>query len=90
MPRSKLVLKNCQIKSAEKLRQVCKVIDLLEKETFMASGCIRFVNVFVCPDIDLLEFANSADPTERLIGGICIRLHNKKYGRASRYSYIKA
>jgi len=77
---STLRLENCQIKSAEKFKAVCAAIDILEKETFIRSGQYAFTNVFVCPDIDLIPFYESSDPTERLIAGLCIHLHVKRYG----------
>jgi hypothetical protein len=86
---SKLKLNNCQIKSADKLKEVCGAIDVLEKETFIGSGMIMFNNVFICPDIDLIPFYESADPTERLISGICIQLHVKRYGKHSDRRYLK-
>lgn len=76
---STLSLENCQIKSAEKLKAVCAAFDVLEKETFIKSGRFSFTNVFVCPDIDLIPFYESNDPTERLIASICIGLHVKRY-----------
>lgn len=82
-------LKNCQIKSAKKLRAVCRALDTLEKEMMIGSGRIRFKNVFVCPDIDLIEFYNSDDPMEKLIGGLCIDLHVKRYGKYADKKYIK-
>jgi hypothetical protein len=87
---STLSLENCQIKSAEKLKAVCAAFDILEKETFIKSGQFRFTNMFICPDIDLLPFYESLDPTERLIAGLCIRLHVKRYGKNSdpRYKAI--
>jgi hypothetical protein len=90
MKESLFHLKNCQIKSAEKLKAVCAAIDTLEKETMIGSGRIKFTNVFICPDIDLLYFYHSSDPIERLIGGLCIRLHVKRYGKFSNKGYIKA
>jgi hypothetical protein len=80
-------LKNCQIKSAEKLRAVCQALDVLEKETMISSGRIRFTNVFICPDIDLLPFYHSEDPMERIIGRLCVHLHLKKYGKHSDTRY---
>lgn len=78
---STLHLYNAQIKSAEKLKALCQAFDILEKETFIRSGRYAFTDVFICPDIDLLPFYNSDDPTERLIGGLCIELHVKRYGK---------
>jgi hypothetical protein len=88
--RSLLHLKNCQIKSAEKFKSVCQALDTLEKETMIQSGRIKFTNVFVCPDIDLIPFYNSPDPMERLIAGLCITLHVKRYGKHAdrRYKLI--
>lgn len=89
MKTSFLELKNCQIKSAEKLKSVCQALDVLEKETFVGSGRIRFSNVFICPDIDLLPFYNSDDPTEKLIGRLCVQLHLKRYGKYADKKYKK-
>jgi hypothetical protein len=80
-------LANCQIKSAEKFKAVCAAIDLLEKETFIRSGQIQFTDCFICPDIDLLPFYNSADPTQRLVAKICISLHVQKWGEYARQDY---
>lgn len=85
---SKLVLENCQIKSAEKLKAVCAALDVLEIETFIGSGQFVFRNNFICPDIDLIPFYESEKPTERLIAGICIRLHVKRYGKHSDPRYL--
>jgi hypothetical protein len=86
---STLHLKNCQIKSREAFRSTCAAIDELEKVTFIRSGSIKFANVFVCPDIDLIEFYESSDPTERLIAGLAIQIHCKRYGRFADKRYKK-
>lgn len=85
--RSRLTLANCQVKSAEKLRAVCRAIDVLEKETFIRSGQIELDNCFICPDIDLLEFYNSKDPTEHLVGKIAILIHVERWGDDARKEY---
>lgn len=89
MARSKITIANCQIKSVEKLEAVCQALDILEKEAFIGSGTIRFKNVFVCPDIDLIPFIRSSDPMQRLVGRLCIGLHLKRYGRHSDRRYVK-
>lgn len=89
MNRSKIALEHCQIKSAEKFKAVAQAIDTLEKETFIKSGWISLVNCFVCPDIDLIAFYKSGDPTERLLAIICISLHCKQYGKNSRKAYLE-
>lgn len=86
--RSKISLDNCQIKSAEKFKAVAQAIDLIEKETFIGSGLISFSGMFICPDIDLVQFYKSGDPTERLLAVICIGLHVKRYGKNSRQDYL--
>lgn len=83
------MLENCQIKSAEKFREICKAIDIIEKETFIKSGQFQFKNVWVCPDIDLMVFYNSADPTENVVARICIHLHVKLYGKTSDAQYLE-
>jgi hypothetical protein len=85
--RSRLTLANCQIKSAEKFKAVCAAIDVLEKETFIRSGEIEISNCFICPDIDLLQFYNSDDPTEQLMAKICISIHVNQWGEDARQSY---
>lgn len=89
MPLSKLTLANCQIKSAEKFRAVCQAVDTLEKEMFIRSGQIKFKNVFICPDIDLIPFADSTDPTEALMGRLAIGLHLKRYGKRADTRYVE-
>jgi hypothetical protein len=86
--KSKISLENCQIKSAEKFKSVAQAIDLIEKETFVGSGLISFSGMFICPDIDLVQFYKSGDPTERLLAVICIGLHVKRYGKNSRAEYL--
>lgn len=86
---SRLTLANCQIKSPEIFKEVCKAIDTLEKLTFIRSGLIEFTDNFICPDIDLIPFYNSEDATEKLVAEICIHLHVKKYGKRSRKAYIQ-
>lgn len=87
--RSKVTLENCQIKSAEKFKAVAAALDILEKETFIKSGLICFSGMFICPDIDLVQFYKSGDPTERLLATICIALHVKQYGKRSRKEYLE-
>jgi hypothetical protein len=84
---SRLTLANCQIKSPEIFKEVCKAIDILEKLTFIKSGLIEFKDNFICCDIDLMPFYTSNDATERLVAEICISLHVKKYGKRSRKEY---
>lgn len=86
---SRLTLENIQIKSAEKFKTVCQAIDVLEKETFIRSGEIKFEDVFVCPDFDLVPFYQSYDPTERLIAKLCISLHVQKWGDDAKEDYKK-
>lgn len=86
--KSKITLANCQIKSAEKFRVVAQALDLLEKETFIQSGLICFSGMFICPDIDLMKFFHSQEPTERLLAIMCIELHVKRYGKSSRKEYL--
>lgn|GEM_PF-1318227 len=84
---SRLTLANAQIKSAELFREVCRAIDTIEKLTFIRSGEIEFRDNFICPDIDLLPFYHSDDPTERMVARICIALHVKRYGQHSSPGY---
>ena len=86
---STLTLADCQIKGPDQFRSVCQAIDTLEINTFIRSGRIRFRNVFICPDIDLLVFYKSKNPTERLIAGLAIQLHVQKYRKHSRKAYRK-
>lgn len=89
MKTSSLELKNCQIKSAEQFRAVCAALDVLEIQTFVGSGRIRFTNVFICPDIDLMPFYESDKPMERLIGGLAIQLHVSRHGKYAKKKYRK-
>jgi hypothetical protein len=57
----------------------------MEKEIGIKEVEISFKDMFICPDIDLTEFANSDDPMEKLVGGLCIKLHKMKYGKDSKY-----
>lgn len=86
---SRLTLANCQIKSPEIFREVCKAIDTLEKLTFIRSGEVAFVDNFICCDIDLVPFYESPDATERMIARMCIALDVKRWGKRSRPEYIK-
>lgn len=88
MPRKKhplILLEGGQIKSAEKLRRICAAITVLEEEFGIREVTIMFQDVFICPWIDLLEFTNSKDPMEQLIGGLCIKLDIMKHGKNSKY-----
>lgn len=82
-------IRNCQIKSIEKARIVCKMLDTLEKEIGIGRVEIAFKDNFICPDIDLLELYNSPDPMEKLIGCLLIRLDQIQYGKRSRYKKIR-
>lgn len=88
--KSKITIENCQIKSADKFKAVAQAIDTIEIETFVGSGLISFVGMFICPDIDLLQFLKSPNATERLLAEICIQLHVKQYGKNSRPVYLEA
>lgn len=78
-------LEQCQVKSIEKARLLCNLIDTLEKEFGIREVEISFKDMFICPDIDLTEISNSTDPMEKLIGGIFIRLDKVKNGKDSPY-----
>lgn len=83
--RSKISIEHCQVKSAEKLRLMCKALDTLEKELGIHCVEIYVNNLFVCPDIDLWEFKNSSDAMEQLIGKLLIDLDLKQYKSKSKY-----
>lgn len=80
----------CQIKSKEKFRLFCQLLDTLEKEIGIHEVEISLKDIFICPDIDLTEFSNSDVPMEKIIGGLAIRLHNQRYGKESKYKKLKA
>lgn len=83
--RSLIHIENCQIKSERKLYKFIDHIDKLEKGFGIKEVEISFKNLFVCPDIDLTEFANSSDPMTKLIGNLLIKLDKQKYGKDSKY-----
>ena len=77
--RSEISIKGCQIKSKETLRTFCAALDQLEKTIGIKSVRISFEDLFICPDIDLTEYANSADPMEKLVGNLLIKLNPDNY-----------
>lgn len=84
-----LHIEACQIKSKEKLKIVCQCLDTLEKEIGIREVEISIKDVFVCPDIDLTEFANSSVPMEKLLGGLLIKLNKMQFGKESPYYKVK-
>lgn len=89
MPRAKIHIENCQIKSLEKAIIVADCLDKLEKEIGIHQVDISLKDCFICPDIDLTELANSEEPMLQLLGGLLIKLDKKKYGKLSRYKRLK-
>lgn len=81
-------IEQCQIKSLEKAKLLCSLIDQLEKEFGIREVEISFKDNFVCPDIDLTELSNSNDPMQKLIGGLLIKLDKIKHGKNSPYDKI--
>ena len=74
MNRSEIVIRNCQVKSVEKLRILCETLDTMEKELGICSVLITVESCFICPDIDLDEIGDT--PMERLVKGIVGKLRN--------------
>jgi hypothetical protein len=70
-------IENCQIKSIEKAKILCKALDIIEKECGIRSVRISFANNFLCPDIDLSILENSLDPMENLVGKLLIKIYKK-------------
>lgn len=85
----RITIKGCQVKSLEKAKLLCQCLDTMEKEFGIGSVEIRFVDCFICPDIDLTELSNSQEPMERLIGRMFIQLDKKLYGKESNYREVK-
>lgn len=83
--RSRITIANCQVKSIEIARELCKALDTIEKMCGIESVEICFEQNFICPDIDLTLLSNSLDPMERLIGQLLIRIDRAKHGRHSQY-----
>lgn len=82
-------LERCQIKSIEKARLLCSLLDTIEKEFGIREVEISFADNFVCPDIDLSELSNSGISMERLVGGLLIKLDKISHGSNSKYHKIK-
>lgn len=78
-------LEDLQIKSKEKFKILCQCLDTMEKEFGIMSVKISVSDVFCCPDINLLEFVNSDDPMEKLVGGLFVKLDIKRHGKNSVY-----
>lgn len=74
-------LENLQVKSLEKAKLLCSLLDTMEKEFGIHSVRISFKNNFLCPDVDYTALTKSDDPMERLIGGMMIQLNKNKYGK---------
>lgn len=83
--RSRITIANCQVKSIEIARELCKALDTIEKVCGIESVEICFEQNFICPDIDLTLLSNSSDPMERLIGGLLISMDKKSKGKNSLY-----
>jgi hypothetical protein len=88
--RSKIHIENCQVKSLEKARILAQTLDTLEKEFGIHEVEISFKDMFICPDIDLTQIANSEGPMERLIGNLFIKFDQMKYGKNSSYKKSKS
>jgi hypothetical protein len=65
MPRSEIIVKNCQIKSLEKFRKVSKCLSIIEEEIGIKEVKITFENNFVCPWIEWEEWEKT--PMEELL-----------------------
>jgi hypothetical protein len=83
--RSRITIANCQVKSIEIARELCKALDTIEKICGIESVVICFEQNFICPDIDLTLLSNSSDPMERLIGQLLIHMDKAKRGHHSQY-----
>lgn len=60
-----------QFKSIWKIKEFCKLLDIMEIEFWVRTGNIVLNECFVCPDITEDQFYTLNDtPTERLIYGI--------------------
>lgn len=88
MKRSLIHIENCQIKSIEKARLLCALLDTMEKEFGIKEVMISFKNNFVCPDIDLTQLSNASDPMERLVGSVLIKCDIQVKGKNSAYKKI--
>lgn len=82
---SRIHIENCQVKSIEKAKLLCSLIDQLEKEFGIHEVEISFKGMFICPDIDLTELSNSSQPMEKLVGKLFIRFDKMQYGKNSMY-----
>jgi hypothetical protein len=82
-------LENCQVKSIEKAKLLCKLIDTIEKEFGIKETEISFKNNFICPDIDLSLLSNSKIPMEKLVGKLLIKLDKQLRGNKSKYRKLK-
>jgi hypothetical protein len=78
-------IEQCQVKSLEKAKLLCSLLDSLEKEFGIKEVEISFKDMFICPDIDLTILSNSNDPMEKIVGGLFIKLDRIKHGNKSNY-----
>lgn len=83
--RPKIHFEYCQFKSIEKVRLLAKLLDTMEKEFGIKEVNISFLEVFVCPDIDLFKLYKSKKPMERIVAQLLMTIHFKKYGKKSKY-----
>jgi len=58
--KSRIILKNIQIKSIGKAKLLAAALDIIEKECGIHEVLISIDNSFICPDIDLRELGETA------------------------------
>ena len=75
MPRSEIIIKNCQIKGAKAFKEAARGIDIIEEYTGIRETKITLENVFVCPFLNLDKFGET--DIERALVKIITKLRER-------------